>query len=307
MDVIDNRNRRFVRHVANRLERGHALRRSERRARENGASASSSESSNEPSSEPKLIVLPGGKPPAPNMQKVAESDALELYYAEETAELAVVDRKHGHIWWTNPPDREDDEIASPYKKQVLSSQLTLTYRDRFTNLKTFISYADGVAEGQVTAKWIDGGIRVTYTLGEATTGIDSLPKYIHKDRLQEPVLDKLSADDARYVSNRYYPLRSDPDVLERLDDAVSRPLVLSRMLAAFEEAGYSEEDLAFDNEEHGVGEGGIAERPSFVIPLEYRIEGDELLVTVPAAEMETEHFRLRTLDVLMFFGAAGQR
>lgn len=254
----------------------------------------------------RLNVLSGSKPPAPRMLKVAESEALELYFHEETAEIAVVDRNNGHVWWSNPPDRAEDPLATPYEKEVLASQLSLTYQDRFGNLRTFVSYTDGVANGQFTAESIEDGIRITYTLGEAETGIDRLPKYIHKDRLQQLVLDKLDPDEARYVQNRYYPLKNDPDVLERLDDAVSRPLVLERMIAAFEKAGYSEEDLAFDNEEHGVGEEGAAERPRFVVPIEYRLDGEDLIVHVPASKIEeTENFRLRTLDILMFFGAAG--
>ena len=60
---------------------------------------------------------------------------------------------------------------------------------------------------------LDNGIRVTYTLGDVSLGIDALPKYISQDRLQEKVISKLDESLARYVQARYYPMKDNPAML----------------------------------------------------------------------------------------------
>ncbi|XEC93621.1 DUF5696 domain-containing protein [Paenibacillus tarimensis] len=251
-------------------------------------------------------LRPAGNPPMEDMLLAAENETLEMYYHEATAEVAIRDKRNNHVWWTNPKDREEDMIASPYEKAVLSSQFTLTFRDRFTNLMTFVSYTDSVERNQAVTESIENGIRVTYTVGESTSAIDALPKLISKQRLEEAVLSKLSPEDAKYVSARYYPLNSNPDVLERLDDVVSRELVLKKMLAAFEQAGYDEEQLQLDNEANGISEGVAVDKPSFVIPLEYRLDGDSVVVTIPAGHIEeADTYQISSIDLLTYFGAAG--
>ncbi|HPV01168.1 MAG TPA: hypothetical protein PK127_01640, partial [Clostridiales bacterium] len=61
------------------------------------------------------------------MKMVAENDHLQLYIDEETTVVAVRDKKTGKVWHTNPPDRNEDPIASAINKDKLNSQMTITY------------------------------------------------------------------------------------------------------------------------------------------------------------------------------------
>jgi hypothetical protein len=254
----------------------------------------------------KELTYLSGTHAVPGMNLVAQSDALELYFQPETTEFAVRNKQSGKVWYSNPPDRQEDPIASPFEKEVLSSQFSIAFRDRTGRLDTFMNFTRSVQLGQFKAEGIENGFRVTYTLGDMSLGIDALPKLISKKRMEEKVLSKLDKATAQYVSTRYYPLESNPDVLERLDTAVDRPLVLKRMIEAFQKAGYTEEDLAYDNEENGIGGGGLANRPNFTIPLEIRLDGESLLVTVPVSQIqEAAGFNIRMLNLLSFFGAAG--
>src|SRR5690606_11939363 len=109
-----------------------------------------------------------------------------------------------------------------------------------------------------------------------------------------------------YVRARYMEMKNQPGMMERLDLQVEKQLVLNKMVAAFLEAGYTEEDLAFDNAENGVGEGSGTEKPLFTVPIEYRLVEDELVVSVPFSEVtEGKEYIVRSIDVLPFFGAAG--
>ncbi|HEX7056902.1 MAG TPA: DUF5696 domain-containing protein [Bacilli bacterium] len=240
------------------------------------------------------------------MKLTAQTDGLSLYFNEETAEIAVLVRKSGKIWRSNPENRDKDAIASSFEKERLASQFTLSFRDAIGTLTTFTSFADSVKRKQFKSEKIAGGVRVTYTLGDMSVGIEALPKRISKQRMQEKVLSKLDEATAKYVSNRYFPLDSNPDVLERLDTAVSRALVLGRMLDAFARAGYTKEDLAFDNKENGIAGAAAEDRPNFTVPVDYRLEGDSLVVYVPVGQIqESKGYRILTLELLDFFGAAG--
>lgn len=252
-----------------------------------------------------LKFLSDSRNAVPGMKPVAETDALTLYYSEETTAIAVLDKRSGKVWRSNPENLDNDPIASPYEKEALASQLTVNYRDDIGTLGTFTNYAMSITNGQFTTESVENGIRITYVLGDAEVGIDALPKRISKARFEEKILSKVD-DQAKAALRRAYPaLKDNPDVLERLDSYVERPLVLSRVLAAFEQAGYTEEDLAYDNEENGIG-GAVTEKPSFTVVVEYRLEGDSLVVRVPGSKIEeAEGFKIRNIELLEFFGAAG--
>lgn len=253
-----------------------------------------------------LQVLQGGTKPVPGMQLVAKNEQLELYYHPETTEIAVVDLSSGKVWRSNPEGRDEDGRAAQFAKDSMASQLQITFRDEKGKLGTFINYADSISRGQFKTESIDNGIRITYTLGDMSVGIEVLPKLISKQRMQEKILSKLDEQTARFFETKYYPLKSDPNVLERIDAAASRPLTLTRMLDVLETVGYTDEDLAYDNEENGIAVEGMEERPNFTIPLEYRLDGDSLIATVPISQIEeSTGYRLRSIRLLEYFGAAG--
>lgn len=254
-----------------------------------------------------LQFLPGSIAEAPGMKLVAQTEALELYVHPETTEIAVKDRSSGKVWLSNPALRDEDSLATPHEKQVMASQFSILYRDSMGRGNTFLSFEKSVSNNQFQLEGIENGLRITYTLGDTSTGIDALPKFISVQRMEEKVLSQLDEATGKYVMNRYYPLKENPEVLERLDEAVSRQLVLVRMLDAFEQAGYTEEDLAYDNEENGISGGGtIADKPHFTVPLEYRLEADSLLVSIPVSQIEeAKGYRIRTVRLLEYFGAAG--
>jgi len=242
------------------------------------------------------------------MELVAGNSALGLYMNRETAQIAVKERAGGRVWHSNPVGLNEDGMAQPFEKGSMASQFTLAFRDSLTNLATFRSFPDSVEKKQFTLEGIKDGVRVTYTLGDSSKGVDALPKAISKARFQEKVTGKLDEATAKYVSIRYYPSRSNPDILERLDEQVSKELVLKKMLDAFAKAGYTEEDLAFDNEENGAGgaSGEGTGKPKFVVPLEYHLVGDRLSVRIPVGSIEeAEGFSIRTIELMNFFGAAG--
>lgn len=262
----------------------------------------------EPEAGSELKALQDSSPGVPGMMLVADNSDLSLYYHPETTEVAIKDKRGNQIWYSNPEKRNEDAIASPYEKEVLSSQILVLFRDSVGTLNTFSNFAKSIGAKQFTAESIKNGVRITYTIGDMSLGIDALPKYISKARMEEKLVSKLDASQGRYVSQRYYPKEGNPDVLERLDEQVSKQLVLNKMIAAFQAAGYTGEDLAFDNAENGVSAGGDDAKPNFTIPLEYRIDGGDLLVSVPVSQIkEGGPYKIGSVELLNFFGAADNK
>lgn len=242
----------------------------------------------------------------PGMALAAKNDSLSLYINEETTVIAVKDQRSGDVWYSNPLDVEEDSIATAFEKESISSQVTVSFRNTLGVLDTYTNYKYSISNEQFELQSIADGVRIEYTLGDAELGIDALPKFISKQRLQEKVLSQLDEVTASYVETRYLEQEANPEVVERADTQVERPLVLRKMLAAFEQAGYTPEDLAYDNEENGIGgPGGSADKPKFLIPVEYRLEENALSVTVPLSQLEeSDGHQIQTLDLLSYFGAA---
>lgn len=255
-----------------------------------------------------FAALPDASGGLPGMQLAADNAELSLYYNPETTEIAVKDKRQGQIWYSNPEGREQDTLASGFEKELLSSQLTVLFRDSIGTLESYTNFAESISSKQFTAESLKDGLRIVYTIGDTSIGIDALPKFISKTRMEEKVKANLDAASAKYVGQRYYPKEGDPEVLERIDAQVAKPLVLSKMTAAFTKSGYSAEDLAFDNAENGVGGGSGTSKPNFVIPLEYRLDGGSLVVSVPMNQVkESGEYQIRSLELLSMFGAADQQ
>ena len=58
---------------------------------------------------------------------VTESDALELYINDETTDVAVLDKRSGHITFAVPPGAEDDPVANRVNRDYLRSHVIVNY------------------------------------------------------------------------------------------------------------------------------------------------------------------------------------
>lgn len=246
-------------------------------------------------------------PDVPGMTFVGENEFLSLFINKETTEVAVVDRKSGKVWYTNPPDRNEDTIATPFEKNTLGSQFYFVFADSNRTTRTFYNNQHSILLEQFEIEEIPNGIRVVYTVGDMSRGIESFPRLISEARYNELFVDNdiISGPDKAYASRRYR-LVEGKGVYERLDSGISSKLEIERMLRIFDELGYTAEDLNQDNIENDLPPAEL-DKPIFIIPLEYRVDGDTLLVTIPGYEIdESKNMRIREIALLPYFGAANQ-
>lgn len=236
------------------------------------------------------------------MELAAENDTLKLYVNTETGEVAVEDKRNGQITYSNPQNADDDAVANGTNKSYLKSQLIVDYFNESRTQGTFDSYTYSTSIGQLETQSIENGIRFIYTMGDLSSATGIVPQYISEETLNN-VMAALSEEDAKQVAKKYIQSDVADGYLELLESAVKGASQIRKLNKYFEAAGFTEEDYIREMENSGV-DGAVP--ISFIIPLEYRLNGDAVDVSVPMSAVEENGggsiFRIQ---LLRYFGAAG--
>ena len=103
--------------------------------------------------------------------KVSENDKFCLNFDDDYKRITLFDKVHNTTWSTTPADamsQRYDESGSPVNNHPqLESPILVDYLDTETqNLNTAVSYTESIKEGNVSAKAIKNGIKVTYYFEE---------------------------------------------------------------------------------------------------------------------------------------------
>lgn len=258
-----------------------------------------------------------------SMKMVAENDYLALYINEETTEAAVKDKKTGQVWYTNPPDRADDPIAAAINKDKLNSQITVVYYTPTSQVRQMNNYTDCIKYGQFEIKPVENGVRIDYRIGREEK-IYILPRIISKERMEEKILKNLDEKTGKSLVSKYRLIslekakteKQKQSILEQFPNAANGDLyvlgdnIKDFMKESLQEivisAGYTLEDMNEDHLENNVPP-AEENKEHFVIPVEYILEGDNLVVRVPTDEVQynADSYPIYTMSLLEFFGAAG--
>lgn len=93
-------------------------------------------------------------------EKVAENEALELYFEPSKVQILVKDKKTGTEWRSNPANAEEDTIAFGGNKLLLQSVLNITYVDEQSSYYTVNSFAGSTQDSAYSYEYQDNGIYV---------------------------------------------------------------------------------------------------------------------------------------------------
>lgn len=118
-----------------------------------------------------------------DMKLAAENESLEFYIDEMETDIAVRDKASGSVWFSNPVDTELDTVSSGYYQRMLKSQIVVTYINENTQISTMNNYDYSILDGQFEMEYIEDGVRITYTIGEAAAFL-LLPEAITKERME---------------------------------------------------------------------------------------------------------------------------
>jgi len=238
------------------------------------------------------------------MELAAENDSLMLYMNKATAEIAVKDKRDGYVWFSNPVGRDNDSVATPLYKSEMASQIAITYYNEKGQVQTTNSFDDSVKKNQFEMQKTDKGVKIVFKFGEAADPASGIPKAISKERFEERILNKITDEKLKKDVNFKFIFNEEKNIytLRKL-----QPDILEKLQQTLESIGYTKEDAAQDNAAASGGEGAAVEaKPVFTIPVEYSLDGDQLVAKVPVAEIQdTKEFPLATISLMKYFGAAG--
>jgi len=235
--------------------------------------------------------------------EVAQTDRLRLSLQFEPLNIVVEDKASGAVWAVNPLDADADAGATEDMKAYLKSQVVFSYVvDR--NRRTVDSYTECDETGQFQAWQIEGGVRLEYTFGDMGIGEDDIPMKLTAERAGALFLEnpELSEEDTALFEDCYVWdeglgawLYSDYNFGSKVD----------RLYELFEKIGYTGEDLVADAADFGET-AEVREKVGFTIPVEYRLDGGELVASIPVEQIVyPEEYPILDLTLNGYFGAAG--
>ncbi len=234
---------------------------------------------------------------------VAENSTLALYMSSTQTSIAVLDKRTGRIWYSNPSNMAEDKVAAGANKDRLKSQLYLTYYDRNGQKKTYDNYFDCIRRSQFDIFKIDNGVRITYKIGNMVKGKEDIPQRLNDERYNEIFMQnpKLSDADKTEISKRYTYLEG---MEVWMFSSTGGDAAVQSTLKILTKAGYTDADLIKDNKAEGIPS-YISDKVFYVIPVEYRIDGENFIASIPMDEIKyPESYPVTQIEFMEFFGAS---
>jgi len=246
-----------------------------------------------------------GNASVPGMEIAAASDSHYLYIDPATTAFAVRDTRNNFIWHSRPPGTDNDALANPFERGVMTSNLGFRYYDPIRRRIWRWVYPDSAENEQAEIYSIPNGFRVVYHVGDISLGINVIPPFMEAERFEERVLSHIEdEDDLRFLRRWWIASRIEGregfmQLLAGISDSV---INVNRMLELFEYIGYTLEELEYDNNAADIELDISLE--FFTVSMDFVLEGSTLTVNIPLDEIETEGDTLiERLELLRFFGA----
>lgn len=265
--------------------------------------------------------ISGTEAPPSGFTRRYEAGGRTLLLNEATAEIAVRDNATGTIWYSNPQERENDSIATDENKEVLASQLFITYQNPMNQTSSFYSYKDSVRLGAYQCEAVERGFLVTYHLG-AEDPERGIPKALTKQGYETLLARFQNKTDQSAFSKQYSlvklsmlqkgeTMQSFLEKYPRLQNEdlyilrTGNKVVYAKLRALLENVGYSEEDLKRDETDAGYVE--KEEKVLFQVGIRYELVDGDLVVTIPVDRLAMPAgYTITTIGVLPYFASEGK-
>lgn len=217
----------------------------------------------------------------------------------ELLTLTVTDTESGRVWTSGPADPDSDPVATADSAELMRAQFSLDYYTDKGTREQMNSYTDSVAKGQYKVYSLPDGLAVEYLLGEPARSADNIIQKISQKRFESLVLSKLS-DDERELLEGYYRLYEDEGLYVVRSSGKDD---FETILALMDKAGYTEEDLEYDNTQNGITM-DRTRKPSFTVTVYYYLTDKGFTAEIPVDRLVgSEGFTLHDITLLETFGA----
>lgn len=233
---------------------------------------------------------------------VTESDVLAMYLNDETTDVAILDKRTGHITFAIPSGAEEDPVANKVNRDYLRSHVIVNYYNAARTEGIYDSYSMSVEKEQFALEAIENGVRVTYEMGNFSNSMGTVPQYMSEEKFAE-LAEQMNEDDAA-AFGRYYSTNSDvAGMRQLLKTARNNRNVQAKLQAMLDSVGFTEEDFT---EQMALAGSNVTVPISFVVAVEYRLNDDYVEVSVPVDAIEERGgAAIYRIQLLRSFGAAG--
>lgn len=249
---------------------------------------------------------------------LVENEYLELHFIPESTKFYVVDKMSKNIWYSNPENAKQDTKADGTNKQLLQSQLSLTYANSAGSTTTLNNFAYSIEKGLYDFTQTEKGFEVNYTIGNIDR-VYYIPVAVPESRMLE-FYDQLDKSGQRKVGQYYkkYDINklsssdNKSDLLDKYPELASEPIYELRdttkpylkvqLEEMFGAVGYTQQDYEEDIARYNTT--SSEEKPVYNVTIRYELDKDSLLVTIPYDKIAYKlDYPITQLRVLPFFGA----
>ncbi len=259
------------------------------------------------------------------MEKICENNDLILFLDPNTTMFAVQNKTSGNIMFASPENLKDDGIANKRFKEIMSSNILVTYIDA-NGEKTISGYTNAVAFGQFEVERLDNGVSIEYLITETIVDELALPLVMPYSFLHEKLLPKLSKEEGNELLQNYNKISVKDDIIKNyvkrhrikmypfiVEEDIyifipARRSALNREIIKgfLEKAEITEEEIIALNEKY-YDHTSIEKNPKFKIKLYITLEDNGIKAQVDMSEIEYDSFdaELKSITLLPYFGAAG--
>ena len=247
-----------------------------------------------------------------------ENDALLFEMDSATSQFKVTEKATGRVYLSNPTDAANDPIAIRANKDMMQATAVLAYTnsagttemDNFTYSIANQNFTiEQPAENEISVKYAIGKIERVYLI----------PTAITKDRydafranVKKSTQKKIASNYSLYEPEKLDSKKNKDEVIALYPEVLNQPLYIlnpdtksnnkAKLEEYFAEAGYTQED--FDIDQQLVAGSRDSSGAVFNITMNYRLEGNDLIVDVPYSEIRYKaDYPITSLTVLPMFGA----
>ncbi len=229
--------------------------------------------------------------------KVGESAKMQLLLNPATGTVRWLETATGAFQDTN---MAKDEGMAGALSNAEQSDLIVRYfsgsknaNKLYWSTSTYDSYSMCASLGQLSYQLMDNGVRIVYTLGDDSVTYKNFPYRISDERMQEYVIQYLSSSQQEILKSRYTQLSSGDWIRgfgggEGGSQNRLGTLAMKEIYNIFYEVGQYTDELLY--EDLATWEVAADEYPSNLkirIPIEYYLDGDELIVNLDTSKIET--------------------
>jgi len=249
-----------------------------------------------------------------------ENDQLAFELDPATTHFKVTNKATGQEWLSNPADAANDPLAVSANKEALQATALVTYSTSSGTVE-MNNYKYSIEGGNYdVAVQEDSSIRVDYAIGKIEK-IYCMPTAITKERydafvgqMKSSTKKKLSSNYALYKPSELDKKKNKDELIALYPSVVEQELYIlksgtsennkKKIEGYWAEVGYSQEDYEIDQQLVAGSKDNSG--AVFNVSLIYRLEGGDLVVEAPYADMRCKaEYPITYVTLLPMFGAAG--